>query len=371
MRFLFVISELGPNGPTASRIRYAGALAARGHDVTLLALVKGEQREMPEGVTFRVLDPSRDRSARTAFQQMRSALLLRVWFRKATQKAPFDFVSSSLTSTDRVVARSGLKNVYYWIHIATTELVGAVSGKRKRERRAMTLRKIYRDKPVIGVSQGVLDDLSRFKAIPSRAELIYNAYDVAQVQALARQTPTDLPNTRFLIHVGRFADAKRHDLLFQAFARSGSSAQLLLLTDKPEEAKKLAELHRIAERVIALGFRDNPYAYMKAADALILSSDYEGFPNVLVESLIAGTPVISTDCPYGPAEILIGDYAQWLSPVGDVDRLATLIQRIEAEPYAIGPDLYERFSLSTAIDRLEELAGTGDRPVLGRFRMRL
>ena len=371
MRFLFVLKDLGPHGVANTRIRYSRELARRGHEVTILALIKGETRTIPEGVRFEILDAETTHSLRTVFQQVRFAFRLRRWFKRETRTCPFDFVSSSMTPTDRVVARSGLVNVYHWIHIATTELLGAVTDKRKRARRTRLLQAVYRGKPVIGVSQGVIDDLLKFDAAPCRSTLIYNGFDVERIRAMASELPADLPQEPYYIHVGRFAGAKRHDMLFQALARSGSGRKLLLLTDKPQEASKLAQEFNVTDRVIALGFRDNPYAYMQAADGLILCSDLEGFPNVLVESLIVGTPVLSTDCPYGPAEILTGPYSQWLSPVGDCDALASQIQNLETVPYAIEPWVYERFSLSSSIDTLERLAKSADRPSLGRFRLRL
>lgn len=366
MRFLFIIADMGPNGVTYSRLRYAGELARRGHDVTILALVKGEAKNIPTGVHFKVLDPSTTR-LRTVIQQLKSALALRRWFERAASIQPFDFVSSSLTPADRVVARSGLVNVHHWIHIATTELIAGVSGIRKQQRRTRLLRAIYHGKPIIGVSQGVIDDLAKLGAVPARAALIHNGYDIARIRALAEELPADLPKQPYYIHVGRFAAAKRHDILFEALRQSGSSRTLLLLTDKPQEALELAKRHKLGERVIALDFRDNPYAYMAAADALILSSDLEGFPNVLVESLIAGTPILSTGCHYGPAEILTGKYSQWLSPIGDAAALSTQISKFEVAPYEIEPWLYERFSLGSSIDQLETLARSPHRPILGRF----
>ncbi|MHC1547102.1 glycosyltransferase [Phyllobacterium sp. K27] len=367
MRFLFIIADLGPNGVTYSRLRYAGELARRGHSVTILALVDGETRTIPAGVTFEVLDRSAARLS-GLIQQVKSALRLRQWFKQSSNIQPFDFVSSSLTPADRVVARAGLINVHHWIHIATSELVAGVANKRKRQRRARLLRRIYHEKPIIGVSQGVIDDLVKLDAIPSRATLVHNGYDVELIRRLAVEKPSDLPAKPYYIHVGRFATAKRHDVLFEALKRSGSTRGLLLLTDKPDEAMNLARQYALESRVVALSFRDNPFAYMAGAEALLLSSDFEGFPNVLVESLISGTPVISTDCPYGPAEILTSSYAQWLVPTGDAQALSNKIALFEASPYEVEPWLYQRFTLAGSMDQLENLARLLEKPSLGRFR---
>ncbi len=364
MRFLFIIADLGPNGVTYSRFRYAGELARRGHSVTILALVAGETRAIPDGVAFEILDHSTTRLS-GVIQQIKSALRLRRWFK---QNQPFDFVSSSLTPADRVVVRAGLVNVYHWIHIATSELIAGVSNPRKRQRRAKLLRRIYHRKPIIGVSQGVIDDLAKLDAVPSRATLIHNGYDVEFIRKRAAEKPSDLPAEPYYIHVGRFAAAKRHDVLFDALKRSQSTRRLLLLTDRPDEAMELARKHAMEHRVSALSFRDNPFAYMAGAEALLLSSDLEGFPNVLVESLISGTPIISTNCPYGPAEILTGPYVQWLVPIGDVQALSNKINMFEASPYEIEPWLYQRFTLGGSMDQLEELARLQDKPSLGKFR---
>ena len=64
---------------------------------------------------------------------------------------------------------------------------------------------------------------------------------------------------------------------------------------------------------------------MAHAELVVLSSDFEGFPLVLIEALAVGTPVVSTDCPHGPNEILTGPLARWLTPVGDASALATTI----------------------------------------------
>ena len=366
MRFLFIIADLGPNGVTYSRLRYAAELARRGHDITILALVKGETKNIPAGVSFEILDPSANR-LRSVIQQIKSALRLRRWYEKASAIQPFDFVSSSLTPADRVVARAGIVNAHHWIHIATTELIAGVSGQHKRQRRARLLRTIYHGKPIIGVSQGVIDDLAKLEAVPSKSTLIHNGYDVGHIRALASQLPVDLPADPYYIHVGRLAAAKRHDILFEALRQSGSDRKLLLLTDKPQDAIELAKRFGLDEQVAALDFRDNPFAYMAKAEALLLSSDLEGFPNVLVESLIAGTPVISTDCRYGPAEILKGKYSEWLSATGDAKALSNQIRKFETAPYEIEPWLYERFSLAGSVDQLEALARSPERPDLGRF----
>jgi len=120
--------------------------------------------------------------------------------------------------------------------------------------------------------------------------------------------------------------AKDFSTLIRSFAlmRKERPARLMILGDG-EERHELEELSRklgIASDVDMPGFVDNPYKYMAHAAVFVLSSAWEGFGNVLVEAMACGCPVISTDCPSGPAEILENGKYGILTPVGDAAALA-------------------------------------------------
>jgi glycosyltransferase involved in cell wall biosynthesis len=372
MRFVFVISELSKNGPSGSRLRLAAGLRRRGHAVTVLALTNHADTgalAIPPGVDVQTIAPSLLRYPAGLFGRVRLALRLRAWVQR--QVPPIDFLSSSLTSTDRIVHMAGLQDAWHWIHIATSQLLTDARSARRRKRRLAFFRRLYRGRHVIGVSQGVLDDLEGIDATPAEARLLYNAFDVEAVRALAEQPAAALPHESFLLHVGRFAPAKRHDLLFRAMIESGRPEKLVLLTDPSEALSRLIAEYGLSDRVAVAGFQANPYPFMRAATASVLSSDREGFPNALVESLICGTPVISTDCLAGPSEILSGPHVAYLSPPGDAAALAVNIKKILEDPYPVGPEMIERFSLEKALDDLEAMAEAGPPPRLGPVRIRI
>jgi glycosyltransferase involved in cell wall biosynthesis len=135
-------------------------------------------------------------------------------------------------------------------------------------------------------------------------------------------------NEDYIIHVGRLTPSKRHDVLLQAYAKSGIGQKLLLLGDGPlmDTIQQLAHELAIAEKVIFAGFHPNPYPIIKGAKLSVLTSDYEGLPTVLIESLALHVPVLSTDCPSGPREILTDQLANALSPVRDIDAMAQNIK---------------------------------------------
>ncbi|HEY7774060.1 MAG TPA: glycosyltransferase, partial [Marinagarivorans sp.] len=128
------------------------------------------------------------------------------------------------------------------------------------------------------------------------------------------------------------ARQKRHDVLFDALSKVSKPIKLVCLCRNSRKAKKLAAKYDVLDRVIFPGFKKNPYPWIKHAKGLVLSSDFEGFPTVLLEALALGVNVISSDCNFGPREILTGELAQWLVPPGDADALATkMTQYLEQE----------------------------------------
>jgi glycosyltransferase involved in cell wall biosynthesis len=106
--------------------------------------------------------------------------------------------------------------------------------------------------------------------------------------------------------------------------------RLVILGEGPlkEELIRTAANLGVDREVLLPGWRDNPFKYMSKAKVFVLSSDYEGLPNVLIEALACGVPVISTDCPSGPKEILEGGKCGIVVPVGDEEAMAEGIIRL-------------------------------------------
>ncbi len=102
--------------------------------------------------------------------------------------------------------------------------------------------------------------------------------------------------------------------MLDAFKLVRSDVKLLILAKYNTKLKDMIRERGLDDKVVILGFQQNPYKYIKNAKLLVLSSDREGLPTVVIESLILKTPVVSTDCPTGPREILIDDLSKWLVP---------------------------------------------------------
>ena len=195
------------------------------------------------------------------------------------------------------------------------------------------VKKIYpRLTLAVGVSAGVKGEIEALvPELYSRVRTAYNLIDVAEVRAAATQPlPGTAPQRPFILAAGRLDHQKGFDLLIRAYAALKDNDlphDLVILGDGPERARleHLARSLGVAERVRLLGFQENPYAWMGRCDLFVSSSRYEGFCRVIVEALAVGAPVISTDCPSGPAEILKGNTYGVLVPTKNVKALARAI----------------------------------------------
>lgn len=231
----------------------------------------------------------------------------------------------------------------------------------------LSLKFLYpRADALVGVSHGVAKNVAEISGL-----------DDARVQTIYNPTPrpprTDFPADQTdalwlghkgprIIAVGRFKAQKNHSLLLRAFAKMQpqSNARLALLGEGELEADLKAEIATLGLQghVILPGFVVDPSAYYASADIFALSSDYEGFGNVLVEAMHFGLSVVSTDCNSGPAEILCdGQYGR-LVPVGDADALAQALLHAIAQP-AEAQVIQNRardFSVENATNAYEALA---------------
>jgi glycosyltransferase involved in cell wall biosynthesis len=139
-----------------------------------------------------------------------------------------------------------------------------------------------------------------------------------------------------LLAAGRLTLQKDYPTLFRAFASLLRSRPVRLIVlgegEGRAELEKLADELGISAQLAMPGFVRNPYCWMKRARLFVLSSRWEGFANVVAEALACGIPVVSTDCPSGPGEILSGGAFGHLVPVGDADALAQALDDALKQP---------------------------------------
>ena len=155
--------------------------------------------------------------------------------------------------------------------------------------------------------------------LEDKATVIYNIIDVERIGQLTKEEMEKsiaqlVSGHKFIVSTGRFANAEGRNNLIKAFfvlSKRDPDVRLVMIGDGElrEKIESLIDALGLKDKIFLPGFDANPFRYIARAEMFVLPSFYEGFPNTLVEAMACGTPVISTDCPSGPAEILNGNAA--------------------------------------------------------------
>lgn len=220
---------------------------------------------------------------------------------------------------------------------------------------------------IIAVSHGVAQDLATITGLPEqRIKVIYNPTITPQLKQKSQQ-PLDHPwfesgQPPVILAVGRLAPQKDFHTLIRAFAqvKKVKSSRLMILgsgKDKASLEQLISDLG-LQTDVRLSGFVHNPYNYMKQSAMLVLSSAWEGLPTGLIEAMALGTPVVATNCPSGPKEILAdGKYGK-LIPVGDVEQMAeAMISVLSGDFPQVDSDWLQQFTVETAIEKYFHVLG--------------
>jgi len=255
---------------------------------------------------------------------------------------------------------SGVK-IPVGVRLGTT-VSAALAGKNRLQRFLWfwPMKLTYRHADVIiPVSQGVADDVIKITGIDSnRVKVIHNPVISPRLFELSRQ-PLSHPewfdgSIPTLAAAGRFTRQKDFFTLIRALKQINLEfpCRLVILGEEGglrEQYSALATELGIQHYLLMPGFVNNPYPVISHADCFVLSSLWEGSPNVLTEALALGVPVVSTDCPSGPAEILCDGYYGPLVPMGDAEAMAQAIIEVLHKPHS--REFLQRASEAYTIDR--------------------
>ncbi len=225
-----------------------------------------------------------------------------------------------------------------------TNLTAALAHKspwRMRLRR-LPIRLLYPHlERIIAVSEGVRQDTLNVSGIaPDKVVVVRNPVITPRLQQDADAPPPHpwLSDSQepVILGAGRLTQQKDFPSLLEAFARTRKTrpCRLIILGEgrQRETLQQLARELGIEAYLAMPGFTPNPYVYMRHARLFVLSSRWEGSPNVLTEAMALGVPVVATDCPSGPREILDEGRIAPLVPVGDVDALSQAMTRVLTDP---------------------------------------
>ncbi|MCP4682475.1 MAG: glycosyltransferase [Desulfobacterales bacterium] len=258
--------------------------------------------------------------------------------------------------------------IFTSVHIPLSLKLKRLKDRKQRSEWAAIQRYYPLNDGIIAVSRGVADDMVQNLGLPEeKIHVVYNPVVTRGIDAMAGEE-VDHPwllerETPVIMGAGRFTTQKDFPTLIRAFAklRRTRPCRLMILgrgKDQDRLEALAAELG-VSEDFALPGFVANPYKYLAKAHLFVLSSAWEGFGNVLAEAMSVGLPVVSTDCPHGPREILEDGRHGPLVPVGDVDALVRAMARTldhPPEPGALRATA-KRFTVEACVDGYLETFG--------------
>lgn len=248
----------------------------------------------------------------------------------------------------------------------------SVSAESKSVLRMLISRLLYPSSDrVVTVSHGVAADLvSTLSLSPGKTVTIYNPVVGDSLQALMREEVSHpwFSSDRaapVILGCGRLTTEKGFRYLVEALSliRGDTDARLAIIGKGPQRSalKALVDDLELSNRVELLGFQPNPYKFMARADLFVLSSLWEGLGLVLIESMACGTPVISTDCPSGPGEVITDGVDGLLVPPRDPEALSDAIVRVLEDRHLAdqlrrnGQRRAQDFTVDRSVRQYEEL----------------
>jgi glycosyltransferase involved in cell wall biosynthesis len=364
-RVAIFTADMGGGGAERAMLKLAGGVAGRGYPVDLVLSRAGGDYlpEVPETVRVVDLDAGRVLTSLPGL------------VRYLRRERP----SVMLTSLNHVnivgLWARRLSGVRTRLVVNEQNTLSQDAPNSARRRHRLLPRFVRRFYPwadgIVAVSKGAADDLARTARLPAGSvRVVHNPIVTPELREMAA-APLDHPwfepgEPPVALAVGRLAPQKDFGTLLRAFARvlERRPARLLILGEGPERQGLEALVAELGlEGSVDLAGRVlNPYPYMRRAGVFVLSSRWEGLPSVLIEALYCGVPIVATDCPSGPVEILEGGEHGRLVPVGDPEALAEgIAAALDGHVPRPAPASWEPYEQETVVERyLDVLVGAGD-----------
>lgn len=332
-RILLVLPSLERGGGEHVLLQLAGLIQAAGREVHVATLLGGGSLgpAVPDTVVLHELIAVAEASRGLALAWKalpRLASLIRTVRPQA--------VLSTMTGTNLLVilacvlARTRMR-------LVLREASSLANTKSALKRGAM--RRLYgRADELVAVSAGVAQDLRGLGLADDRIHVIHNPVNQERLCHLARigSTLQEIEGSPYVIALGRLTEAKDYPCLLRAYACSKLlHSHRLVIVGEGEQRTLLESLVRelgLADRVLLPGELENPFKVLAGAAMLVLSSRWEGYPNVLLEALALGVPVVATDCTHGPREILDSGRYGRLVPAGDTAALSRAMDEAMEQP---------------------------------------
>ena len=354
------VAELMPGGAQRAAIKLVAGFAERGLRVDLV--LANRQGPLVDDVdpTVRVVDLA-------AGRLVKAVPALSRYLRREQPRTLVSFLTHANVAA---IAACAMARVETRVMVVEQNTVTRVRSQLKRDALLPSL--VRRSYPyadhVVAVSKGVANDLIANLGIPQlKVSVIPNPVVDNDLMRMAMDAPNhpwfDDRSVPVFVAAGRLNKQKDFATLLRAFdaLRQKRRARLMIMGEGEERRRLETLIARLGliDLVALPGYFSNPYAVMNRGAAFVLSSRWEGLPTVIIEAMACGCPIVATDCPSGPREILDGGRFGKLVPIADSDALCSAMQEVlqQRPAAAVLRQRARQYSIDHAVDHYLRVLG--------------
>ena len=362
MKLTLVISSLGCGGAERVLVTMARGFIERKYEVSVITEFGKEYDfyQLPEGVNRIALESNKQ--SQNILEAIHNNLHRLIILRRAISNTNPDVVISFIASTNILALISLIGTKYSVVVTEHCDQRFNYLGKSWK-----VLRRLFYPwaTKLISVSKGVE---SYFAWLPKhKKQVIYNPFIIPETTAISDPLPLEVNyEAKWITSMGRLTEKKGFDLLLKAFSQVADQYpdwQILILGtgELRSELETLRDELNLTKKVIFTGAVKNPFAILKKSQFFVMASRIEGFPMAHGEALACGLPVISTDCPSGPKEIIRNGIDGILVPNKDINALANAMKKLMSDHQerkrlaSNSDDIIKRFGLSKIMDHWDNL----------------
>lgn len=350
---LFIVNSLAGGGAERVCVYLANAMSE--HAVVDVVTLYNDDEAADLG-NVNVFSLGIERSAghiRKLLQVFRACRRFNRFVREREMDGSYSLISAHLTASHVISFVSRIRTRCLYVHHALLSEIETFYPHLLFN----CLLRMYRNGQSVSVSEGVRRQaIERFGVPDEHIATIYNCVPFDRVRKIKDKL---IPQVRpFILCVGRLDPSKRFDRMVEAYAEGGFAVthDLVILGQGALQGKLQAQADAlgVGDTVRFPGYVHNPYAWMSKSSVMVMTSDHEALPTVLVEGLMAGARVVSSDCDFGPREILTGELADFLVPPDSIEGYINAIRRA-MEVYPVpDPDYFVRYRADEVIRRYVE-----------------
>lgn len=321
-RALFFVNSLTNGGAERVCVNLANELMLQKYEVDFILLNQPKNNEckyeLNSGVNILDLNINTNNKLKKIFTILKSVRKINKFIKNNEKNGKYELITSHLPMSNLLTLMSTVRNRALYVFHLNLSFYGKSSNIIFRN----FIKIILKNKKIVSVSEGVKNEcVNLFKMDGDYIKTIYNPINLLELKSKSEEELEF--EDKYILQIGRFTKQKRQDRMLNVFFKGNfyKDYKLVFLGSGELEVKIKSEARSlgIEDRVEFLGWQSNSYKWMKNCEVLVNTSDNEAFPMTLIEGIACGAKIVSSNCNFGPNEILLNEYSKYLVEPDNID----------------------------------------------------